>query len=250
VTTSAPAGSANPALLHFQPESLPARVLGVLHSPRQTFESVAASPRSAGVLALCFLVTLVANATLFRTEVGRLALVDQWERTAIAFGQMVDDRTYAAMVEASRNGLAYAAATALASGPVLVIAASALLFAVLNRAVQGRATYRQVFAVTAHAGVILALRQVIAAPVSYLRETVTSPATLNVFVSMIDEASLVARFSSIIDLFVIWWIVALAIGTSVLYRRPARTLAVTFIGAYIALALVLAMVMAVTGGTA
>ena len=207
-------------------------------------------PRWGGVLAITFLVTVLSNAALFETEVGRLALADQWERTAIALGQNVDDEAYAAMVAASRNGIVYAAVTALASGPLMVFGMSALLVAVFNGALGGRATYGQLLAVTAHAGVILAARQVIAAPVSYARETMASPTTLNVFFSMLDEASPMTRFFGIIDLFVIWWIVVLAVGMSVLYRRPARTLAVAFIGAYIALALILAIVMAVIGGTA
>ena len=248
--TSATTGSQNPTLLRLQIEPLPARVLGVLHSPRRTLEAVAAAPRWGGVLALTVLVTFLSNAALFETEVGRLALADQWERTAVAFGQNVDDEAYAAMVDASRNGLAYAAVTALASGPVLVFGVAALLAAIFNGALGGRATYRQLIAVTAHAGVILAVRQLVAAPVSYARETIASPTTLDVFFSMLDEAAPVARFVGIIDLFVIWWIVALAVGMSVLYGRPARTLAIAFIGAYIALAAVLAIVMAVTGGTA
>lgn len=255
--TSAPAGSASPALLQSQPQSdgpaaagLWGRVLGVLHSPRRTLEAVAAAPFWAGALALTFIVTLVTNAVLYETEVGRLALADQWERTAIAFGQTVDDQTYAAMLDAGGNGVAYAAVTALASGPVLALGVAALLFAIFNGALRGQARFRQVLAVTAVASVILALRQVIAAPVSYARETLASPTTLNVFFTMLDEASPVARFFGILDLFVLWWVVVLAVGMSVLYRRPARTLAIAFIGAYIALALILAIVMAVTGGTA
>lgn len=250
MTTSAPFSPTSPALLPSTIESLQGRVLGVLHSPRQTLEAAAAAPVWAGVLALTFVFTLVSNAALFETEVGRLALADQWERTALAFGQNVDDRMYAAMLDASGNGVAYAALSALASGPVLAVGMSVLLFAVFNGALGGRARYRQVLAVTALASVILALRQVIAAPVSYARETLASPTTLNLFFTAFDESSPVARFFGVIDVFVVWWIVVLAVGMSVLYRRPARTLILAFIGAYIALALMLAIVMAVTGGTA
>jgi hypothetical protein len=67
---------------------------------------------------------------------------------------------------------------------------------------------------------------------------------------MLDEASLVARFLGALDLFVIWWAIVLAIGVAVLYRRRARTVAVMFVGVYAALALLLAIAMAVTGGSA
>src|SRR5688500_14064130 len=104
----------------------------MLWAPRRTLESIVAEPRWAGALTLTFLVTFVSNAALFQTEVGQLALADQWERTAIAFGQTVDDEAYAAMLDASGNGAAYAAVTAFASGPVLAFGVSALLFAVFN----------------------------------------------------------------------------------------------------------------------
>jgi hypothetical protein len=250
VTTSVPAESTASTILHRDSDSLPARVMGVLRSPRGTFEAVSAEPRWKGILALTFVVSAVSSALLLGTEVGQLALLDQWERTAIAFGQPIDDAQYAAMLDASRDGgIAYAVASSLASGPVLALALAALLFVLFRRSSPG-VSYQQVLAVVAHAGVILAVRQVIAAPVNYARETLASPTTASLFVTMLDEASPVARFFGVIDLFVLWWIGALAVGMSVLYRRPARPLAIRFVGAYITLALILAIVMAVTGGTA
>lgn len=250
MTTSVPAGAASPALLPRNAESLPARILGVIHSPRMTLGAVAEPPRWMTVLALTFIVSLVSSAALLETDVGRLALIDQWERTAVAFGQNLEDAQYEAIVRASRNGAAYAVISSVASGPVLALGVSILIFAVFTGVLKGRASYRQVLAIVAHAGVILALRQVIAAPINYARETLASPTTLNLFFSMLDEATPLARFLGVIDLFVVWWIIVLAIGVSVLYRRPARPLALTFIGTYVALAVVLAIAMAVTGGTA
>lgn len=233
--------------LYSPAESLLARVLGIVHSPRATFEVVSRAPRWLGIAISTFLFTAGCTTILLETDVGQLALLDQWERTASAFGQSIDDRQYAAMEEVSRNGAAYAALSSLVSGPVLTVALSALFFAAFGT---GRATYRQVLAIVAHAGVILALRQAIAAPVTYARETLASPMTLSMFFGMLEEGSLPARLFGLIDLFVIWWIVVLAIGLSVLYQRPARRLAVAFVGAYVTLAVVLAVVMAMTGGTA
>ena len=47
---------------------------------------------------------------------------------------------------------------------------------------------------------------------------------------------------------VLW--VVLAIGVSVLYQRSTRSLALVFTGAYVVLALLAALAMAVSGGTA
>jgi hypothetical protein len=121
---------------------------------------------------------------------------------------------------------------------------------VFNGMLRGNAQFRQVVAITAYAGVILALRQVVAAPLDYARETLASPVAANLLFPTLDEASPLARFLGVIDLFIVWWACVLAIGVAVLYRRRARSLVLGFIGAYLALAALLALMMAVAGGTA
>jgi hypothetical protein len=189
----------------------------------------------------------LAGALLMQTEVGRQALVDQWERTAVAFGQPLDDERYAGLERLSESGSVYAVATALLSGPVLTVAVALLVFVVFNRRTADRRSFRQVLAVTAHAGVVLALRQVIAAPLGYVRETTASVTSLGVWFPMLDEVSPLARFVGLLDIFVLWWAVVLAIGVALLFGQRARRLAIRFIGAYVGLALALAAVMALIG---
>jgi len=222
-------------------------IAGVVRQPRSTFQRAVYHPR----WALLLLVTTVASAAsgvaLMETAIGRQALVDQWERTAAAFGRPLDDQAYGRLEELSeRDSAGYAVANALLSGPVLAIGVAVALRLIFR----GDATFRQVMTVTTYAGVILALRQVVAAPVSYMRESTSSATTLASWFSMTDEASPVARFFGAVDVFVLWWAVVLAIGVAVLYRRRARVIAVTFVGIYAALALVLAIMMAVTSGGA
>jgi hypothetical protein len=219
-------------------------------SPRATFGAIAHRPQWLSILAITFLVSAVSTAIVLETGVGQLALLDQWERTASAFGRPLTDAEYDALADASRSGTAYAAVRAFASGPLLVVALSAVLFLALRRTAPDTVAFKQVLAVVAHAGVILALRQVVAAPVAYASETLASPITLGSFVPVLDDSSSLARFFGIIDLFVVWWVFVLAIGMSVLYQRPARRLAGVFVGAYLTIALVLTAVMAATGGTA
>jgi hypothetical protein len=193
------------------------------------------------------LMSAAAGVALMATPVGRQALVDQWERTAVAFGQELDDAGYARLEAISNQAaIAYALAGALISGPVLTIAVAALLKGLGKRGVP----FRQTMAVATYAGVILAVRQLVAAPIGYVRESTASATSLGSWFSMLDEASPVARFLGALDMFVVWWAVVLAIGVSVLYHRRARTIAAMFVGVYAALALLLAIAMAVTGGSA
>jgi hypothetical protein len=235
--------------------SFAARVYGVIRRPRVTFSTIVQRPSWVPVLTATTAVMFLCGIAFLRTDVGQQALVDQWERTSTAFGQTVDDEGYAQMERTARSGafeVFYAATTALASGPALVVVVSALLFVLLKRGDRpgSRPSFLQVLAVASYASVILALRQVVATPIDYLRESIASPTTLVQFFPMLDEASPLARFLGIMDLFVIWWIVVLAVGVSVVYQRSTRSLALVFTGAYVVLALLAALAMAVSGGTA
>ena len=228
-------------------QSVAQAIAGVIRRPRSTFQAVVSHPRWGALLLATTLMSGLAGAAFMATAVGRQALVDQWERTATAFGQPVDDAAYARLDNlGSRSSVVYAVAAALLAGPVLAVGMTLLLRVVFR----GRASFHQVMAVTTYAGVILAIRQVLAAPLGYVRETTSSATSLGALVSSLDEASPIARFVGAMDVFVIWWAIVLAIGVSVLYRRRARNVAVTFVGVYAALALLLAIAMAVTGGSA
>jgi hypothetical protein len=203
--------------------TLPSRLLGIIFSPRST----------------C--------AALARTEVGQVALVDQWERTAVAFGRTVDDGAYARLQDLSERGPLYEAGVAILNGPIQAFAVSALIFFAFGGTRRG-VPFQQVLSVVSHAGVILALRQTIGAPATYLRETTASATAIGVWFPMFDEASPVARFLGAMDLLVVWWVVVLGIGIAVLYRRGTVRVATAMAGIYAALALVMAVAMAVAGG--
>jgi hypothetical protein len=213
-------------------------------------EAVAAAPRWVGLLALLSAVSFATSAAFFATDVGQQALVDQWERTAFAFGQPVSDARYAEFQEWSTHGVSYAALTSLVAGPLTAFGLSVLLFGTFTTWRGGGASFRQVLAVVVHAGVILTLRQLLSTPVNYARESVGSPTTLVGLLSGIDEGSPVARLFALIDVFVVWWLIVMAVGLAVLYRLPAPRVAALSIGVYVAIALLLVGTMAMLGGVA
>jgi hypothetical protein len=232
--------------------SVSARILGILRRPRLTLQEVASRPRWAALLVTLTLVTAAAGALVASTEVGQLALVDQWERTALAFGQAVDDAQYADLLAWSRLGPAVAAGNALLVGPGLTLGVSLLVFAWLRvrparpaGAVPARpVSYSQVLAVVVHAGVILAVGRLVAAPLVYARETTASATTVGVWFPSLDESSPVARFLGTIDLFTVWWAIVLGIGLAVLSGQRARTCAAWTVAVYVGVALIAAAVMA------
>jgi len=247
VTRPLPAGKAPGAGLTPSHQSIVQAVAGIIGRPRSTFERVVSRPQWGALLLATTLVGVAAGVALMATANGRQALIDQWERTAVAFGQELDDQTYARLQALTeRRAAAYAIASAVLGGPVLTLAAAALLKVTFR----GAASFRQVLAVTTHAGIILAARQVIAAPIGYARESTSSATSLGSLFSRLDEASSLARVLGAMDLFVIWWAIVLAVGVAVLYRRRAAPLAAIFVGTYAAFAVLLAIAMVVAGGSA
>ena len=222
------------------------RVVGVLRRPRATLRDVAAAPRWAGLLVAITITAAAANATLMNTEVGRQALVDQWERTALALGQTVDDARYAELQELSGNGAVYGVLSAAINVPAVVFLVAVLLHVGFGRR-QSNVPFVAVLAVVTHTGVLLALRQIVAAPIAYARETTASATSRGVWFPAFDEASPLARFLGLMDLFTIWWALVLAVGVSMIYHSRTARLAAAFVGLYAGLAVVLAIAMAVLG---
>lgn len=242
-------GQTDAASTTLSPDNLtmPARIWGIIRRPRRTFEAVLQRPRWAPLMLVLAVVSFASSAAVVATDVGEQALVDQWERTTLAFGGEIDDAEYARLQELSeRYAVAYAGVSALARGPLAAFAVAALASA-LFRALRSRPGFRRTLTVVVHAGVILTVRDVIAAPLNYAREALTSPLTALAFAGTLDEASPAARFLAAIDLFVVWWVVTLSIGLAVLSGQRTRTIAWPALGLYAAVGLALAIAMALLG---
>jgi Yip1 domain len=226
-----------------------ARLIGVLTSPRATYKEVAARPRWAGALAVVLLVTSAGVGAFMSTEGGRLALLDYQITMLESFGRRPDDAQTLQMEKrvADRPSLGVAGeAVAVVSAVLLVITGVAL--AIFNLFLDGTATFKQVFSVVAHSSVVLVVQQIVVLPLDYAHESLTSPTNLAVFVSFLDDDTLIARLLGSIDLFFVWWLASLAIGLSVLYKRRTTSTAATILGVYVAIALVLAAVKTTLSG--
>jgi hypothetical protein len=56
---------------------------------------------------------------------------------------------------------------------------------------------------------------------------------------MLEENSFLLLMLQSIDLFLIWWLIVLAIGISVLYKRRPGGIATTLIGIYVVIAMII-----------
>src|SRR5262249_18287659 len=125
--------------------------------------------------------------------------------------------------------------------PIAQLILAGILFAIFNAGLGGEARFKQVWAILAHAGVIFALSSVFSGTMNYFRGSIDSMGNLGSLVPMLPEKSFVANFLGAIDVFIIWWLIVVAIGLAVLYRRRTQPIAITLMSVYGVIAIAIAL---------
>lgn len=215
------------------PMNVFSRFIGIITAPRATFASVVAHPKWLGMYLLTAALIAFGAALPMTTEAGKQAALDQQVSQIESWtGNPVSDEQY----EQTRKGMAFAPYTtagAIIIGSVLIAALMAgLLFAIFNAAMGGEASYKAVFTVLIHAGVISALGQLFTGPINYFRGAVTSATSLAAVLPMLDDQSFMGKLAGMIDVFILWWLLVLAIGLGVLYRRKTQPIAISLFAVY------------------
>ena len=230
------------------PKSFVARFFGIITSPKETFRSVVSHPRWFGMLAVTTLLVAICSSAPMFTEAGREAALDMQISRMQSFGMQVNDQVYERMRQQMRIAPYTTAGSIIVLGPIMAVVFTGILFAIFNAALGGEASFKQLFAVWSHAAVISTLGQVFTAPLNIARGAVGSATNLGVLLPMIVEGSFLGRLLSMVDLFVVWWVLVLAIGLGVLYRRRTQPIALGLFSVYAVIAVVVAAIMSRLGG--
>lgn len=222
------------------------RVTGVVMHPRATMAELVRHPAVISTWVAVLLVVVVCGGLLLSTPVGQQALVDERVRVTEALGNRVDDAEYARL-EANPPVLTYltSGGRLLLTPPVtLLVAAGVLMLARLDGTAM---PFRTALAITVHASVVLALQQVVATPVHYLYESLTSPTNVAAVVRVFDEGTWAARLFGTIDVFGLWWMWLLSVGLGAASGRPGRRYVWRLLAVYVGVAALVAAVFAVLG---
>ncbi|HSL20027.1 MAG TPA: YIP1 family protein [Vicinamibacterales bacterium] len=226
-----------------------ARFVGVVFSPRPTFEQVAAQPRWLGMALLVGIAGAVLIGGFLLTEIGQQAWLDQTVTQTEAMGRTMSDQQYAAMERMAPIAGYLAMAQMIIGIPVVLFLVSGVLFAVFNAVMGGSATFKQLYSVVIHSTAVWVVGWVFVTPLNYARGSMSSPTNLAVLAPMLDERSFVTRLLGSVDLFMVWWTIVLAIGVAVLYRRRTQPILITFLGIYALIAIGIAAFMASRAGS-
>jgi hypothetical protein len=230
------------------PMGLLPRFVGIVTSPADTYRAAVAHPRWLGMLALVTLIMMLGTALPMTTEAGQQAAIDAQVRQMESIGFQVNDQMYEGMQRGAGRMAYTTAAGVLVMSPIMSLIIALILWVVFTAVMGGTASFKQAFTVVVHAGAITALSVAFIAPLNVLRGEMTTAANLGVLLPMLEPGSFMARLAGMIDVFTIWWVVVLAIGLGVLYRRKTSSIATGLFAVYAVIALGLAAVMSRFGG--
>ncbi len=222
------------------------RVTGVLVHPRATMAEVVRHPLLTTTWVVVLLAVVLCGGLLLSTPVGQQALVDERVRVTEALGQRVEDAEYARL-QAHPPLLVYVTSGGrlLLTPPVTLLVAAGLV--VLARLEGAAVPLKTALAIVVHATVVLALQQVVATPVHYLYESLTSPTNVAGLLRVFDEGTWPARVFGAIDVFGVWWLWLLSVGLAAATSRPAGRYLLRLTAVYLAVAALVAAVFAIFG---
>jgi hypothetical protein len=228
----------------------------MVRSPRATLAHAVSHPRSLDLALLIVVTTALCSAGFLMTRVGQLAALDQQVRHLESFGAVITDERYDVLRRVLPYRPAIDAAVILVGWPVLWVAIARVLQAVCDRAIgpprgsdEGTGRRRaQVLTIVVHASAILAVRAIVAAPINYARESLGGATSLSMVMPGFGGSTFPARLLGAVDMFIVWWVVLIALGLSTLYQTRTLPIARWLFGAYAGGAAALALTQALRGG--
>ena len=228
----------------------------MVRSPRATLTDAVRHSRSLDLAVLIIAISAVCSSGFLFTRVGQLAALDQQVRQLESFGAVVTDDTYETLRAMVPYRPIISAAFIVVGWPILWVSAAKLLVAVCDRALgvprgpdESTARRRgQALTIIVHASAVLAVRAMVAAPINYARESLGGATSLSVIMPAFGESTFPARLFGAVDVFIVWWVVLVALGMSILYQTRTLPIAKWLFGAYAGGAAAVALTQALRGG--
>jgi hypothetical protein len=220
----------------------------MIRSPRATLASVARAPRSLDLAALVIGISAVCSAGFLMTRVGQLAALDQQVRQLESFGAVITDDRYEVLRQLVPYRPAISAAVIIVGWPILWLVMARALQWIGRRMGHGEASFAQVLTVVVHAWAIIGVRAVVAAPINYVRESLGGATSLSALTPAFGASTFAARLLGAVDIFIMWWVVLMAMGVGILYQTRTLSIARWLFGAYVGVAAALALTQALRGG--
>ena len=196
-----------------------ARFIGVMTSPRATFQSVAAHPKWLGVLLIVTVIVAAGVSLPLTTAAGQQSQLDNQVRAIESFGGEVNAGDVRSMQRSMRFAPVQTFVTILIMGPLMSVIFSGILFGVVHACSAARRRSSSCSRSTSTRRSSPPSAQLFTGPLNYFRGSMSSATNLAVLLPMVSEQSFLGRLLGMIDS-VLDLVAARAVDRpGVLYRR-------------------------------
>jgi hypothetical protein len=184
-----------------------ARIIGIITSPRQTFEDIVKNPNwvlpfilviAVGVLSSYFLKDLIIDLQL-----------EQMSKNPNVTEQQL---------EITESMMQYSWVFALIFVPIFYVIAAAVLLFTGNVILGGESKFKTIFSVTCWSGIVSIVTSAISVPLMLSRGEMVSPTSLAFLAPSDDKTTFLYSFLSSIDLLTIWYVAVMGIGVAAAYK--------------------------------
>ena len=228
--------------------NLAARLFGVLLSPRATFAAIVERPRAVGALLVVCLLSATPGVWLYSTDLGKQLLLEQQVDGMESFGMTVTGEVVAEMERSLENAAYFAAGGTLVSVPIFAFVIAGLVWTACYVILGAHAPFKAMFAVVTHIGAVGVVQQFFMVPLNYARGVMSVPTTVSALLPMLEEGSFIHRTLGLVELFIVWQLFLLAVGTGVLFKRRTGPIATTFYSLYAVIAIAAGFFLSRLGG--
>lgn len=121
---------------------------------------------------------------------------------------------------------------------IMIVIVSAIYLFVGNVILGGSASFKPVFAVTAHAWLIFSVGSLVALPIVLSKETVQVSFSLATLLSEEARETFLYQFLTKIDIFAIWYLGVQSIGLAAVYNMSTKKMATTLAILYLLYAVI------------
>lgn len=188
------------------------RIIGVITSPRATFDDIVQKP----TWLLPFLLVVVLGV------VNSYLLIDIIADEQIEQMSQNPNMTEQQMEMASNITRNYGWMFAIATTPLFYVIVAAVLLFTGNVILGGESRFKVLFSVTCWSGIISIIASAITVPVMISREAIESPTSLAFLAPSDDKTSFLYGLLSSLDLLTFWYVAVMGIGVAAAYRFTSQ----------------------------
>ena len=234
-----------PATTQSATPGLWARAIGMITSPKATFQRLIPDPRPFGILFIVAIVIGIGAAAPQVTEAGKQVILDAQMKAMAA--RSPDGQVSPQAAESLQTFARFMPLVALVSAliflPIVTMFMSALYWALFNVVLGGTATFKQVLSTSSHSQVIAALGVLVGLPFMMMNPSASmgGPFNLGALAPMLEEGSRLLRFLTNVSVFSIWAVFVNAIGLAVLYKRKTTGIFIALLVVYLGFTYVASM---------